>query len=86
MFDDVLKREDLLVYLLDAKLDGGEGPIKVLPLNATDQSKLNNVLTVGQSKIFNEEFKDSTLKFHVHDIQISKLNIYLYVCDFHRIQ
>lgn len=47
--DDVISREGLLVYLIDSKVTGGNGPIKVLPFNTIDSNKFNNVLVVGQS-------------------------------------
>jgi len=47
--DDVLSKEGLLVYLVDANVRTGSGPVRVLPINLTDFNKLNNVLTLGKS-------------------------------------
>ena len=46
---DKLTKEGVLVYLVDTSLDTLMGPIQVLPLDPSDQSKLNNILGVGES-------------------------------------
>jgi len=66
--DDVLSKEGLLVYLVDANVRTGSGPVRVLPSNLTDTNKLNNVLTLGKSISYGTA--TVTLK------SISKSNVY----------
>ncbi len=47
--DSKLTRGGALVYLVDTQVNTGAGVIKVLPLDDTDESKINKLLNVGQS-------------------------------------
>lgn len=51
--DSALTRSGLLVYLIDTAISTGAGVVKVLPLDETDQRKLNALLAAGQSLTFN---------------------------------
>lgn len=46
---DTLTKEGLLVYIVDTSINTGLGPIKVLPINTNDESKLYNILGIGES-------------------------------------
>lgn len=48
-FDSSLTQPGLLVYTVDAAVATGAGPIRVLPEDDTDESKLGRTLTRGQS-------------------------------------
>jgi M6 family metalloprotease-like protein len=51
-FDAAIPKPGLLVYTLDTAVATGEGPLRVLPLNASDNSKLDATLAVGESLVF----------------------------------
>lgn len=48
-YDAQLPKEGPLVYLIDTGIASGEGTLKVLPVNASDQSKTTAPLSVGES-------------------------------------
>jgi len=48
-YDNQLPKEGPLVYLIDTKIANGEGSLKVLPIDPTDQIKTNAPLSVDQS-------------------------------------
>ncbi|MDP1813628.1 MAG: M6 family metalloprotease domain-containing protein [Leadbetterella sp.] len=48
-FDKNLIKEGPLVYLVDASIRTGNGPLKVLPLNETDQTKYQATMSIAQT-------------------------------------
>lgn len=46
---DKISKKGILVYLVDTSIRTGSGPIKVLPINLKDESKMNNILSASQS-------------------------------------
>ena len=48
-YDAAIPKPGLLVYFMDTSLATGEGPVRVLPLNDTDSSKLFATLAVGEA-------------------------------------
>lgn len=51
-YDARIPKPGLLVYTLDTAVATGEGPLRVLPLNSSDNAKLDATLAVGESLAF----------------------------------
>ena len=49
---DTLAKQGILVYLVDTSVRTGSGPIQVLPINTSDNTKSMAALSVGQSLIY----------------------------------
>jgi M6 family metalloprotease-like protein len=49
---DRLPKDGPVVYFIDTKVTTGSGPLKVLPINDTDGSKAQNIMSVGQTITF----------------------------------
>ncbi|OOQ61520.1 metallopeptidase domain-containing protein [Mucilaginibacter pedocola] len=47
-YDQYLEKEGPVVYLIDTKIKNGEGVLKVLPVNLSDQTKRAAPLSIGQ--------------------------------------
>lgn len=58
-FDSQLPKSGPLVYFIDTGIQNGEGPIKVLPRNDSDLSKIQNIMSLNQTLTFNSV----TIKF-----------------------
>jgi hypothetical protein len=52
-YDNLLPKEGPLVYIVDTRLDSGNGSIKVLPINLTDDKKLDAPLSLNQTLTYN---------------------------------
>ena len=52
-FDSQLPKQGPLVYFIDTSIASGNGAIKVLPINDSDVSKLQNTLTLNQTLTYN---------------------------------
>lgn len=49
---DRLPKDGPLVYFIDTKVTTGSGPLKVLPIDATDGNKIQAIMSVGQTITF----------------------------------
>ena len=70
---DTLTKEGLLVYLVDTSINTGLGPIKVLPINTNDESKLYNILGIGESITYS--YVNVTLVSSGSDLDNVKIDI-----------
>ncbi len=52
-YDNSLPKEGPLVYVVDTRINSGEGAIKVLPINLTDDKKLDATLSLNQTLTYN---------------------------------
>jgi hypothetical protein len=51
-YDTGLSKEGVIVYVVDTSVRSGEGVLRILPINDSDQSKMSVALSAGESLTF----------------------------------
>lgn len=69
-FDSGIQQEGVLVYVVDSHIRSGQGPVKVLPINETDSTKMLAPLLPGQSITF-ERFRVTNLQRSTYGDMVS---------------